>query len=311
MSNLREKAREVKEAGVAERGNFTPSGVPKRVYQWWLNESNSKRARKIRAGTQKDNFCHFWRVVLLWAPARKLAYLLGRIVPILGVVVGIAAIAATLIGAILNPLAALSVLAILAVLVLQAFGAFAGVSAAMTPDLRSDLSMFEDTRLIAVFGVLGLPLFVLSFVIVRFVRFYRDNLTDYNKQVGLSVLGLVSVLVGFLGGSGFLLPWILILVTSAVTLYLLVLALATVSDYISGRRVLAKQRREDLLAVYIAENGHAPVHVPNAFERRMAKIFSGIGDLVVLLAQVVRVKKWGICPLVEIDDERDSEPVAA
>jgi hypothetical protein len=43
----------------------------------------------------------------------------------------------------------------------------------------------------------------------------------------------------------------------------------------------------------------------------MAKIFSGIGDLVVLLAQVVRVKKWGICPLVEIDDERDSEPVAA
>ena len=35
MSKFRERAAEVKAAGEEARGDFTPNGVPKRMYQWW------------------------------------------------------------------------------------------------------------------------------------------------------------------------------------------------------------------------------------------------------------------------------------
>src|SRR4051812_11756485 len=68
MSNLRTRASEIKAAGEAERGNFEPTGAPKRLYQYWLSHSTTSRADKVRTGLQRENFCHFWRVVAIWAP---------------------------------------------------------------------------------------------------------------------------------------------------------------------------------------------------------------------------------------------------
>ena len=68
MSNFRTKARDIKQAAEAERGNFQPTGAPLRLYNYWLERTNSKRGIAVRLGVSRENFCHFWRVVAIWAP---------------------------------------------------------------------------------------------------------------------------------------------------------------------------------------------------------------------------------------------------
>lgn len=66
MSTLREKARKVKSKGAAARRDWSPApgSWMLRVYQWWLKETGKS--------ISQENFCHFWRVVLVWAPLRWL-----------------------------------------------------------------------------------------------------------------------------------------------------------------------------------------------------------------------------------------------
>ena len=42
------------------------------------------------------------------------------------------------------------------------------------------------------------------------------------------------------------------------------------------------------------------VYGPKKEPGRLKKFFAGLGDFFVLAANVVRVKKWKICPLVEV-----------
>lgn len=51
--SLRGKASEVLAEGVAQRGHFTPSGAPLRMYNYWLNNSVSNRALNIRTGVKR------------------------------------------------------------------------------------------------------------------------------------------------------------------------------------------------------------------------------------------------------------------
>jgi hypothetical protein len=66
MSNA-EKAREVLERGATRRGTWSPKadGMSRRIYKWWQARSNDVRSQ--------ENFCHYWRVVLIWAPLRWVA----------------------------------------------------------------------------------------------------------------------------------------------------------------------------------------------------------------------------------------------
>lgn len=308
--SLRQKAREVKEAGIAERSNFTPQGVPKRMYQWWLRESNSKRARAIKYGSRKENFCHFWRVVLFWAPARKVAYTIDKYL-LNGYVgaffLGLLALAA-LTFVILNPLTFVIGLGIATGVVLEGTGIFAGVSAAMTPSQRNQYDMLVDRRAIAAFFVLGLPLATLAFLVTRTGRFYSEHLTDYNKQFAIAISSLLVLAGGLsmalLGGISLLAVVLGAIALVAVGGVFVVILFNVMATYIDGKRAIAKAKREDRLAVYIAENGHEPQYVPNRFEKAFMAFFAGLGDFIVLIAQVIRVKKWKICPIVEIEDDR-------
>jgi hypothetical protein len=311
--SLRDKAREVKEAGVAERGNFAPHGVPKRIYQWWLAKSDSKKARAIRYGDRKENFCHFWRVVLFWAPLRFVGYTVNKyaVNSYVGYALAILCVLVALVLAILNPLVALATVGILVFIALQSLGVMAGVSAGLTQSHRNEYDLLDDRRYIALFFILGFALALPAYLITRFIRFYKERLTDYNKQIGLSVLGLVLVASTLILGTA--VSWHFVLVAAAIVVaagfvcvigYFLV---GHIADFIQGRRVLAQKRVEDALAVYLAENGHLPTREPSALEVRLGKILSGIGDFIVLVAQVIRVNKWKFCPTVEInDDERVS-----
>lgn len=298
--SLRDKAREVKEAGVAERGNFTPTGVPKRIYQWWLSESNSKKARAIRHGKRRENFCHFWRVVLFWAPLRKFVQGFNDIAPFFAVLAAIAAVVGFIWACFVAPIIILQVAAFMLLMTLLVGGVVAGISMALIPVQRRG-GWIEDRRFIALFFILGLPAAIPVYLGVRFGRFYLENLTDYNKQIWFSVLGVVLtaivLLTGTLGSW-----WLVMCVTLGILVFIVgivaaVFLLVQLSDYIDGRRAIAKRKATEARAVYIAEHGELPVRQPG----RVEKFFSGLGDFIVLIAQVVRVNKWKICPIVEID----------
>ncbi len=75
MSQLRQKIGEVRQAGAEKRRNWNPnsdSGHYK-MYRWWLRKSGKR--------INRENFCHYWRVVFIWAPLRwiikPLAIILG------------------------------------------------------------------------------------------------------------------------------------------------------------------------------------------------------------------------------------------
>ena len=61
---LRQKIDQTWEKGAAERRNWSPSqdDAHYRIYKWWMSTSGNHPTR--------ENFCHYWRVVLIWGPLR-------------------------------------------------------------------------------------------------------------------------------------------------------------------------------------------------------------------------------------------------
>jgi hypothetical protein len=60
--SIKDKSDKVLNEGMAKRATFQPpvDSGPLRAYQYWLKSSGREPFR--------ENFCHFWRVVVIWAP---------------------------------------------------------------------------------------------------------------------------------------------------------------------------------------------------------------------------------------------------
>ncbi len=279
MNNFREKAREVKAAGVAERGNFEPTGVPKRMYNFWLNETNSKKGKAIRRGTRRENFCHFWRVVAIWAPLLFLGCLFLDLLD--------------------SPL-------FIGLVGLVLLGGFVTLFFVV-----NDFWIVVATILAIIFTALASVAVCAGLVFLQ-EKYWKDSWTPVFRKVCLTIAGiLVVAAVAF----GFY-AWITATSATFVGLFLVVCVVfglvlsfagAKAANFISGKRAIAREknrertdaflRGEITRAEYVGHNRREP----NRFEKRMAAIFSGIADFIVLIAQVVRVNKWKICPLVEVD----------
>lgn len=67
MSQLRQRATRVMQQGEIERRDWSPSAdsAHYKVYLWWVRRSGR--------WVPRENFCHYWRVVFIWAPLRWLA----------------------------------------------------------------------------------------------------------------------------------------------------------------------------------------------------------------------------------------------
>lgn len=68
LSDLQESRQMILSRGDASRLNWDPdpASFHYRVYRWWAKKAN-------RDIDTEDNFCHYWRVVMIWAPLRFLA----------------------------------------------------------------------------------------------------------------------------------------------------------------------------------------------------------------------------------------------
>lgn len=305
--SFRDKAREVKEAGVAERGNFAPSGVPLRIYKWWLKESSSKRARAIKYGSRKENFCHFWRVVALWAPLRAFWYGFLKASPWIGGLLGLCAVGVLVWAATHAAFWLLIGQATLVVLGLALFagGILGGISLGMSPAERNKNDMFPLVFAIPAV-ILCLPVGILTYLFTKAFYGYKNHLRAYDKPVLITALAaLVSGVVLWVGlGAGWtaLVTWLGVVALTLVVIAVAIFAGVKLSDYVSGRRALRRAAADQYVDEYFAKHGELPpvkVRKPS----RIGKFFSGLGDFIILLAQVVRVNKWKICPIVEVETE--------
>lgn len=312
--SFRDKAREVKAAGVAERGNFNPTGAPKRWYDFWLENTKSSKGRGIRHGTRKENFCHFWRVVLFWAPLWFLRVKVEKYGPAIGGIfiaaILIAGIAVLILvdGAWLIALQAVGAIVLLAIAIVAFIG---GVSLSYHGDTRgrerNDLPSF---KVAIVMSVLFPPAALTGYVLTWLFRFVGRGYDGLERRfgskktvIGTGILAALMAL-SIVGGIGGPVPviWIVAITAAlAVLVFLGILAFTFLSDYISGKRVLAAQR----VAEYEEKYGEIekPTKAPSKLALSWNAFWRGVGDFIIFIAQVVRVNKWKICPMVEIDEK--------
>lgn len=283
MSNFRERAAEVKAAGEEARGDFTPNGVPKRMYQWWLEHSPSDKATEIATGRRRENFCHFWRVVVIWTPLLWLAMkildpLLEKaetvnpktfFLSVAVLVLGIAALIATSTGTWMEVLIACAWI----------LGVAAAVGAiALTLYLLDKHT--ENGVEILLGGVLALM------VLGAFIA----GLMEIGWVLILWVLGIVALIAAFVAGAIFV---------------------GTIIENLrADRRKRANEAEEAAWDAYTNDEGPHPYERAPREPSAFSKFLTGIGDFLTLAAQVVRVNKWKICPLVEVDvPVRENRPM--
>lgn len=305
MTSLRERAAEVRAAGVAERGNFTPPEGPKRVYDYWLNNTNSRKGRDIYYGNRHENFCHFWRVVAIWAPLLWVRNAMTSAAPVLVPVLALLAALGFIFLLVASHdflMVTGTILGTFAVILLGSTGIVSGVSAGVPADSRVRNALFTDRRAIVAFFVLGLPVALPAYLVTRLVRLYKDHLTPYNRQISLTLLVAIPVtiftLVGVFGGVIALLQVLGVLVASVAAAAAAILLGVVATDLIVGRREVAAQRHAAEREEYYEEHGEYP---PKSVKRRGPLSF--VADFFVFFVQVLRVSKWKICPLVEIDNK--------
>lgn len=299
--SLRTKANEIKAVGESQRGNFTPTGVPLKMYNYWLDNSHGTKARRVRQGLQKENFCHFWRVVAIWAP---LVWMVETVANFFstktGIVVGVASY--VLLSVLLTAAIGLGVIVGMVVVPLAVAYAVAGfVSGALvvTKDFGSD----EDERWIRRCAWVCLPFSAISYGLGKAGQFLKAHWTDKASEVlayGFFVLAgllMLVLVVLFTTELGWWFPFAVLgfigMVVGAVYM------IGFLADYAHGRREVKKQ---ELRAARIEAEHDGVVFVPPA-PGPFKRFWSGVVDFAILAAQVVRVKKWKICPIVEVNND--------
>jgi hypothetical protein len=297
MSKFATKAEEVVEQGEERRGNFNPSGKPKEMYEFWLRRSKTIRAMKIRGGTQKENFCHYWRVVAIWAPLMMLGDFAERVFSnrAVQIALGIAALLAVIFICAVSSSALVGLLTIAGILIGFAWvllSVFVGVGTAEDGFKEG----WNQEKLLMVAGWVLFPVAGLVYGGHKAVDALKPFVRAHTKGFWLSVLG--AVLAAGAVGFTFVSPLaVSIYLGSLAVVYGLYKGAQWLFPYLADKIDEADDRKEAKRQAYIEEHGSLPVREPNVFER----FFKTAGEFIVFIAQVVRVNKWKICPLVDIN----------
>jgi cellulose synthase/poly-beta-1,6-N-acetylglucosamine synthase-like glycosyltransferase len=225
MSHIEKKTEAVLAEGRRNRETWTPTlgSTPLRHYMWWREQTNKHRGQ--------ENFCHFWRVVLIWAPLLRLKMSVEKI----GVVKWLQ-------------------------------------------------SKVDGDRLF-----LG---FFLTFAMVSLV------FTCIKIAVGIwEIFGWWSILVS---------PAILLGVACVVIGFFLLVFIVP-SKLVDIYRARRRRRRifVSSSSEYVRLRLTSTREMPSRLHRvgkRAGSFGYSVWDYLVLVVQVIRVKKWKICPLVEIPE---------
>ncbi len=284
MSKFSDRAAEIKAAGEEARGNFLPNGVPGRMYEWWLDNSPSEKASDIALGIRRENFCHFWRVVLFWVP------LLWLGMKILNPAIDAAEKT--------NPKMAGAAIVVFFLGILALVATVTGTWA----DVLIVLACFAAILV----GILA----------VGSLIYWLDKNTDKGVQyltgTFLVVIVGIALFLAFLDLGFWLFAWLAGIAGALALMFGAVLLIGTVLESLRADRRKRANAAED--AAWLAyQNGGEHPYVGTAPREpgKIAKFFTGMGDFLTLMVQVVRVNKWKICPLVEVPTRTRSSAVDA
>lgn len=248
---------------------------------------------------ERENFCHYWRVVALWAPLRWLwNNVLGNKAAF--IVVGLLALVLTGWG-----VANSEVVRMLVVVAYVLTGLFVGVfSAAIWIEEKDNASRLEKNLLRAgmAYGWFASWVPFAGAWITKHIS--SDNLEKVllGVLITIGVVGLGFVLIGLITAVG----WWTLLVPAGVLVFTgVAFGIALLADYVSGRRQQLRDAQYE--AYYAALSNGVAAEYPTPKRSISKRFFSGVGDFIIFVAQVVRVKKWKICPTAEIP--RDSSVV--
>lgn len=230
--NLQEKQAAILAEGKRRRGNFSPApgSAPLRAYNYWAENGGTV--------PKQENFCHFWRVVVIWAPIYWLIF--NVVEPIFTNRVS------------------------------RAVGR--GIAWVFETPYKAYTNKWTLSQRRKFWDRLGITLV---------------------SMIGVALLVVVGTLFVMNFGDAWL-PTLLVF-GGVATLFAVIIGLAYVYDELKTRydakRFVARQEA--------IENGNFTWAEPKE-PGRVKKFFRGIGDFFTLIAQIIRVKKWKICPLVQI-----------
>ena len=226
---FRDKAAEITAKGEARRGHFSPDAdsAHLKVYKWWVENSNYGET------PQRENFCHYWRVVLIWSPLIWVAF--------------------------------------------KVIGGIEWITSKFPKRPKERNSFFSKHKRGINKVLMGLLYVVLGLVIL---------------------VTLVSLIMAFLSAplKGLFILGIIALATTVATGTTLI-----VGKFVEKRREAYLQRREDWFDGKISDEEYFGTKAKKA-PGKISKFFKAVGDFCHLAFQAVRVKKWKICPFVEIPD---------
>lgn len=293
--SLREKAREIKAAGEAERGNFDPSGKPLDLYMQW----RADRIRRFKDVTARENFCHFWRVVAIWVPLMKIRHGASAVAehPAFGPVSLFLLAALAAVGLITGSVMSTAFFQALLIIIGLLYGAcgmvFGGVLS--QTDSTDDEYNFLKWASVATFPT-ALPVWAIGNIVKRIPDDVGE--TILGVVVGLVLAAFaVGLVVWAIQDLGWLWGIVTVLAVPA-AIVAGVFACVLVADFLKGLMI----RHETKVAAREAEYTGVSSTEPKE-PGKVSKFFTAIADFIILVAQVVRTKKWKICPIVTIPQD--------
>jgi hypothetical protein len=238
--SLRDKNKKVLSEGARERATFQPEpdSAPLKVYQYWLRVTDREPFR--------ENFCHFWRVVLIWAP---LAFLVHE---------GLKPVFTS------RPM--------------RKFGR--GVAWVFQKPNEKWKEVPFETRDKIEWGILYgvMTIFCLAALVGVVALVMSEGWLPL-----VFIIGSLAAVVGFVT----LLVWLGEIVTQRKR----------------AKRAERDRLRRENYSEYLAKDDEFLPKKESRLKTRVKAFFRGLGDFLILIVNVVRVKKWKICPLVEIPEQ--------
>lgn len=320
VRDWRELARKIKERGTLERRNWDPhpDSAHYRVYRYWQRKSKHMHVTN-------ENFCHYWRVVFLWAPLHWLAFPAFVVL-----VVGAVGMFGWLIAA--NILTVLEVVSVL-LLVMALIGYIVGSVLVLMQllyelndelcshmeghwlDRRSASFMPLATFLSAPVLILATAVFSIVSLLVTFLLLESDyqlysraanwfKYAQFNDKRPVRWFRPWMVVPGAIVA---LSPWlhaarVLLVVCGVIILAVLVLGiLAFLAD--AAKDIAAHIEKPRFLQrntpTKSTSDRDADTEVASP-RSRVRRIVSGTLDMLSLVWAIVLVRKWRVCPMVEL-----------
>ncbi len=290
MGKLKDKAREIRDEGAESRKNFTPEEdtAPLRMYQYWLDNS-------LVTPPKTENFCHYWRVVLIWGPLTWLRVALtSKTGAVLIVAAWLAGAAALIVLADSHVVTAMTTLGAPYI----AGGIILGVM--WFTDEAGPLAK----RLSILFAPVVLLFLAVAYAVRAIFRSRPLKLLSKHADtvipaffIGIAALLLIFLVVATVIEEGWIALFIGIGMIGA--LIVAVGVVLFIIEYFASKRAKVKKARR-------AEFDRLPpeerieILTKSREPSRIRLFFQGVGDFIVLIAQAVRVNKWKICPIVII-----------